>query len=184
MNIRVRILAIGALVVAAGFAGPLCSTADAADGGSIMSNLVLTVRQATDKYHDVAVAEADGYASTVNCVSGEDGGAMGIHYARGDLLGDGSVDAEHPEMLIYEPKPSGALQLVAVEYVTFASEWDAAHPGVAPALMGQLFDYHGSPNRYALPALYALHVWAWKKNPKGSFAEWNPNVTCVFYSQS
>lgn len=184
MATRVRLLAIGAFVVASGFTGILCPRADAAAKGSAMSNLVLTVRQATAKYQDVGVAEADGYASTVNCVSGENEGAMGIHYANGNLLGDGAVDAEHPEMLIYEPKPSGALQLVGVEYVTFASEWDAGHPGVPPALMGQLFDYHGSPNRYGLPALYALHVWAWKQNPKGTFSEWNPTVTCVFYSAS
>jgi hypothetical protein len=23
-----------------------------------------------------------------------------------------------------------------------------------------------------------LHVWAWKTNPRGAFADMNPNVTC------
>jgi hypothetical protein len=25
---------------------------------------------------------------------------------------------------------------------------------------------------------YDLHVWLWKHNPTGMFAEWNPNVRC------
>jgi hypothetical protein len=23
-----------------------------------------------------------------------------------------------------------------------------------------------------------MHVWAWEQNPKGSYADWNTNVTC------
>jgi hypothetical protein len=36
----------------------------------------------------------------------------------------------------------------------------------------------GAPNRYGLPAFYELHVWAWKTNPSGMFADWNPRVSC------
>jgi len=36
----------------------------------------------------------------------------------------------------------------------------------------------GEPNRYRLPAFYELHVWAWRDNPDGSFADWNPLVSC------
>jgi len=36
----------------------------------------------------------------------------------------------------------------------------------------------GFPNRFGLPAFYELHVWAWEQNPKGSYADWNTNVTC------
>jgi hypothetical protein len=25
-----------------------------------------------------------------------------------------------------------------------------------------------------------LHVWAWKSNPRGAFADMNPNVTCEY----
>jgi hypothetical protein len=24
-----------------------------------------------------------------------------------------------------------------------------------------------------------MHVWAWQDNPKGSFADWNTQVSCV-----
>jgi hypothetical protein len=47
--------------------------------------------------------------------------------------------------------------------------------------MGQVFHYTASPNRYGIPAFYALHVWAWKENPNGTFADWNPKVSCRDY---
>ena len=48
-------------------------------------------------------------------------------------------------------------------------------------LTGQSFHYTGSPNRYGIPAFDALHVWAWKLNPHGMFADWNPGVSCEEY---
>jgi hypothetical protein len=44
--------------------------------------------------------------------------------------------------------------------------------------MGQTFHFNSSPNRYGIPAFYALHVWAWKHNPHGMFVDWNPKVSC------
>jgi hypothetical protein len=43
--------------------------------------------------------------------------------------------------------------------------------------MGQLFHYNSSPNRYGIPAFYALHVWVWLHNPHGFFVDWNPKVS-------
>ena len=133
-----------------------------------------TVRQATEQFKDVK--KATGYALLHGCVSGPQEGAMGIHFANGGLVGDGTLDALHPEALLYEPK-DGNLQLVGVEYVVIAEGWNAAHQ-TPPVLMGQLFNYVGAPNRYGLPAFYELHVWAWKSNPAGMFADWNPRVSC------
>jgi hypothetical protein len=65
-----------------------------------------------------------------------------------------------------------------VEYVVIAEAWHAAGNEGPPVLMGQLFHYVGSPNRYGIPAFYELHVWAWKTNPAGTFADWNPTVSC------
>jgi hypothetical protein len=133
------------------------------------------VRQATAQFKDVT--KAKGYALLHGCVSGPQEGAMGIHYANGALVGDGELDATKPEALLYEPK-DGKLQLVAVEYVVIADAWNAKHPA-PPVLMGQLFNYVGAPNRYGLPAFYELHVWAWKNNSDGMFADWNPSVSCA-----
>lgn len=132
------------------------------------------VRQVTAKFKDVDKAE--GYALLHGCVSGPQEGAMGIHFANSALVGDGEVDAMHPEALLYEPK-DGKLQLVGVEYVVIADAWNAKHTA-PPVLMGQLFNYSPAPNRFGLPAFYQLHVWAWRNNPNGVFSDWNPRVSC------
>ena len=156
----------------------LASSQKAVAGGT----LVETVRQATKSFRNVDAAQAAGYGLFHGCVSGPQEGAMGIHYVNGDLVGDGEIDALHPEALIYEIR-NGRLQLVGVEYVVIAEAWDANHE-TPPTLMGQVFHYVGAPNRYRIPAFYELHVWAWKPNPNGMFTDWNPNVSCEDYSES
>ena len=101
---------------------------------------------------------------------------MGIHFANGALVGDAELDPAHPEALLYEPK-NGTMQLVGVEYIVLADDWNAKHQ-TPPVLMGQLFNYSAAPNRFGIPAFYELHVWAWKNNPAGLFADWNPRVSC------
>ena len=142
--------------------------------------LVKAVRQATKPFKDVEAATSAGYGLFHGCVSGPQEGAMGIHYVNGDLVGDGELDASHPEALLYEFR-DGRLQLLGVEYVVIAEAWDANHE-TPPTLMGQVFQYVGAPNRYRLPGFYELHVWAWKQNPNGMFTDWNPKVSCEDYS--
>lgn len=140
------------------------------------TTLVDAVRQATAGYKDLAAAQAAGYGLFHGCVSGPQGGAMGVHFVNGDVVGDGELDASRPEALLYEAK-GGKVRLLGVEYVVIAEAWDAKHD-TPPVLMGQLFNYVGSPNRFGLPAFYALHVWAWQNNPTGMFADFNPQVSC------
>jgi hypothetical protein len=130
--------------------------------------LVERVREANDRFKDVSVAVAEGYAA-IPCASGIDGGAMGVHYVSEKLLKADAVDLAHPQAVMYEPGPDGKMALIAVEYIT--SKGPAA-------LQGQLFSFMGAPNRYGLGPFYELHVWAWKANPRGAFADMNPNVTC------
>ena len=54
--------------------------------------LVQVVREATERFRDVRVAEAEGYTLQFGCVSGSDLGAMGMHFVNGSLVGDGEVD--------------------------------------------------------------------------------------------
>ena len=144
--------------------------------------LVKAVREATQDFRDVKVAMGAGYASLGSCVTGLERGAMGIHYANGPLIGDGLIDASTPELLIYEQRGS-RLFFVGVEFLVLAAQWDASDPGgEPPVLMGQHFQYVGTPNRYRLPAFYELHVWAWKDNRFGSFVDWNPDVSCADYN--
>ena len=138
------------------------------------SPLIQKVRKATSQYRDINVALASGYAPATPCVSGPNGGAMGVHLINGALLGK-EVDAAAPEALIYEPLPDGRMKLVGVEIITFAADW----VNEVPVLDGHLLNYVGAPNRYGIPAFYEIHVWAWRNNPTGSFADFNPRVSCA-----
>jgi hypothetical protein len=140
------------------------------------------LRRATAKYHSIAVAEQNGYGlltdtKHIACIDMPHMGAMGVHWAKPALVGDGKLDALHPEALVYAPGRDGTLSLAAVEYVILKADWDAHHKHV-PRLYGARFDTTKAPNRYGLPAFYSLHVWVWKANPAGTFAMWNPRVTC------
>ncbi|HLK68085.1 MAG TPA: hypothetical protein VKU19_31850 [Bryobacteraceae bacterium] len=143
--------------------------------------LIKVVRQATERFKDVSAAVAEGYALQFGCVSGPDSGAMGLHYVNGALVNAGVIDATHPQIVIYEPKPDGSLQLIGADYLVLADAWNAKNQG-PPQLMGQLFHLFDAPNRFGLPAFYTLHVWAWKKNPSGAFVNWHPNVSCESFS--
>src|ERR1044071_4355375 len=87
---------------------------------------VKPVREVTVGFKDAKDAGAAGYGLFHGCVSGPQEGAMGIHFVNGDLVGDGQLDAAHPEALIYEFN-DGRLQLVGVEYVVIAEAWDASN---------------------------------------------------------
>jgi len=132
------------------------------------SALADQVRAANSRFKDVSVAVAEGYAP-IPCASGIDGGAMGVHYVNAEYLKDEVPDIKRPQAVMYEPLPNGGMALVAVEYIAFKGP---------AALQGQLFNFTGSPNRYGLGPFYELHVWAWKANPRGVFADMNPDVTC------
>ena len=143
--------------------------------------LIKIVRESTERFKDVAVAEAEGYVLQFGCVSGPDSGAMGLHYVNADLVNKGILDATRPQIVIYEPTPSGRLRLIGADYLLLADAWNAKHSG-PPELMGQLFHWWESPNRFGLPAFYTLHVWAWKENPKGAFVNWHPHVSCESFA--
>ena len=139
--------------------------------------LVEVVRDATERFKDVRIAQAEGYGLQFGCVSGPDAGAMGLHFVNFPLVGDGELDAARPEIVIYEPLPNGRLRLIGADYLVLADAWNAKHAS-PPELMGQLFHLFESPNRFGLPPFYTLHVWAWKENPTGTFVNWHSNVSC------
>jgi len=141
------------------------------------SALIQVVRESTEQYQEVSKAEAAGYSLKFGCVTGPDSGAMGMHFVNMPLVTDGVLDARRPEIVLYEPQPNGKLRLIGADYLVLAAAWDATH-SAPPELMGQLFHFFESPNRFGLPAFYTLHVWAWKENPTGAFVNWHSNVSC------
>jgi hypothetical protein len=136
------------------------------------------------RFHSVEQAEKAGYgllpegAPLRECISTLDPvnapGAMGLHYVNGELL-DETLDIRNPEVLVYAPDQTGKLKLAALEYVIFEDAWSGSGD---PTLFGQPFDHTGFPNRYDIPAFYALHVWLWEDNPAGIFKPFNPDVAC------
>jgi hypothetical protein len=128
------------------------------------------VRALTAPYHEFAQAHEAGYTELLTpCLSSPEG-AMGFHYGKPEFL-DGSVNAMEPEVLVYEPMKNGKLRLVAVEYIVPLPAWMESAP---PTLFGQEF------HRNEGAGIWALHVWLWKHNPSGLFANWNPTVTCEY----
>ena len=131
---------------------------------------VVAAALATAPFQDVRMAEAAGYASTIDdlgCFENTASGGMGLHYLNGQLM-DETVDLAAPEALVYELDASGEVAgLVAHEYIVPLEAWaDRA----APTLFGRAFHLHP-----VLP-LWVLHAWIWKDNPSGMFEDWNPKV--------
>ncbi|WP_127903540.1 hypothetical protein [Solirhodobacter olei] len=126
------------------------------------------VRAANARFQDVAVAVKEGY-SPIPCDSAPAGGGMGIHYVSGMHLKDKALDIAHPQAVMYEPQPDGSLKLIAVEYITFKGP---------ASIGGHLMNFNGAPNSYGLKPFYEIHVWAWKTNRRGTFADDNPDVSC------
>jgi hypothetical protein len=131
---------------------------------------VETLRAATDKYHDLAAAEAAGYPTTLpKCIADSTMGGMGHHFIARALF-DEKLEIEHPEMLVFAPAGNGKVELAAVEYIVpFRAVPATEKP---PRLFGQEF------KRYDQYNYWALHVWAWRHNAAGLFADWNPAVKC------
>lgn len=150
-------IALGALLPS----GALADEAQRQSTTQEVSRDLAAARAASAKYHRVEVALADGFVDTGHCVALPDGSAaMGIHFVNPARMGDGQLDVTEPEALLYEKDARGRLRLTGVEYI--GNEGDA--------LFGRTF----TPT----PAGPALHVWLWKHNPAGTFADFNPDVTC------
>ena len=160
----------GALLLALGLAAAPAAAQEA-------PSLVDTVRTATRDLRKPSAAIDAGWTPATGCVSGPQSGAMGVHYINPELLQDGALDPARPEALIFETR-GGRTTLVGAEFIVIAEQWHAVNGAAPPVLKGQHFHLVAGANRYTLPPFYELHVWAWKDNPNGTFADWHAHVTC------
>lgn len=136
--------------------------------GQDMDRDLERIRGATARFKSLDSAVAAGYPRTVShCMARPEGG-MGYHVSNSALM-DATIELERPEILTYARTPAGEFELTGVEYVIPLAQWKADDP---PRVMGQ-------PMKKA-PSLgiWYLHVWVWRVNPKGLFADWNPRVEC------
>ena len=130
-----------------------------------------TLRAVTAPFQSLDSAMADGWGTKVtSCKSDSSAGGMGFHYGNTTYI-DGSVQVDQPELLLYEPQANGTNRLVAVEYIIPYTAH--SRDGTPPVLFGQEFKQNDTFQ------LWGLHVWAWKTNPSGLYADWNPQVTCA-----
>lgn len=176
-----------------------------ANAGVLRSDTDLApVRAASERFRDVRQALAEGYIPApgsmceTSAMMGRAGPdiAMGVHYFRPELLGisappnprvDGNgthTDFLTPAVLIYEPQPDGSLQLVAVENLVFKKAWEAAGHAAPPSFMGVPYDLMvddpatQADEAHGFAPHYDRHVWVYRENPFGVFAQFNPNVSC------
>ena len=70
------------------------------------------------------------------------------------------------------------MKFVGMEYIVPLDAWAAANhdlnnPNDVPQLLGQKF------TRHSFLPIFKLHIWLWRDNPSGTFADWNPDVSCL-----
>jgi hypothetical protein len=132
--------------------------------------VLATLRRATSQYHNVENAIADGFVR-VDCEVRPGHAPAGLLYANFDRVADGVIDLEKPEGLLYDASENGPPKLAGVDLAIPAVDGDgmATDP---PELLGNTF--------YAEEefGVWGLHVWIWRHNPEGMFAEGHPNVSC------
>lgn len=128
------------------------------------------VRAATRYYVSLDSAVAAGYPREVReCLADAEHGGMGFHHVNRSYV-DRALDVDHPEILLYEREPSGRYSLNGVEFIVPYRVWPK--DSVPPTIMGLPL------KRSDGLSLWYLHMWAWKENPSGLFADWNPTVHC------
>jgi hypothetical protein len=175
------------LVVTLAVAATLIATAPAAAATTWKS-----VKIANARYHSVTQASKAGYSMAGEpCVSAPPG-TMGIHAVNFALAGDLDIDAARPEILLYLPTGDGDLELIGVEYFAAALANSAAGPipwfgaeppaagwfNPAPSVLGQTFDGPMPGHNPNMPWHYDLHAWLYEDNPAGTFAMFNPALSC------
>ena len=196
----IRLAALAATL----FAAPAFGQARPVSDAPAAAPTIAAIRAATQRFRDVKVALAEGYVPDPSgmCITAEmEGmprqlGGMGVHYFRPDLLGitappnprvGGSgthTDFRTPGVLIYEPQADGSLRLVAVENLVFERAWRDAGHTEPPQYAGNAY-YHMVDNpatdadeAHGFEPHYELHAWLYRENPNGTFAQFNPRVTC------
>ena len=165
------------------------------------------IRTATARFQDLDVALKEGYIRDPmnHCFTApmegfpKQLGSMGVDYFRPDLLGitvpappvNGTgthTDFARPGVLIYEPQADGRMALVAIENLVFADAWHAANQA-PPTFRGN--EYYRMIDNSATSDVneahmfmphYELHMWLYRPNPNGLFAQFNTNVTCEHHA--
>ena len=169
-----RRLALAALFIAL-TAGTVVSQASVSQAAQ---DPVTSLRAATARYHSVNRALADGFVPSDECAEIPGVGAMGYHFVNPARLTDGVIDADKPDILLYAKDQKGRLRLAGAEWFAADPDQDLSTDAGRPTLFGQSFDGPMPGHEPGMPIHYDLHAWVWQENPLGTFAPWNPALTC------
>ncbi len=168
----------------------LASGLVSAKAGPIGDELT-AVRATVARYHDYDQAVRDGYSLAGEPCIASPAGTMGFHAVNIGLAVLGAIDPLQPPILLYAPK-DGRYQLVGVEYWHIAlantpngpAPWFGATPPplgfLTPmqSIFGQDFEGPMMGHNPQMPWHYDKHVWVVAQNPAGTFAQFNPAVSC------
>jgi type II secretory pathway pseudopilin PulG len=184
-HLRLRAVAAAAILALVAAAAAQAAPRFSAHGESpAVQRQLRAVKAALDKYQDVAVAKADGYAVASPCLmvptsKGASwwGGAMGVHFVNQALLTK-PLNPLKPAVLTYLPTANGGFRLLAAEYFKADADQKLSTDSDRPSLFGRSFDGPMLGHSPGMPIHYDLHVWLWKPNPVGLFSPWNPTVHC------
>lgn len=151
-------------------AAPTPDAASAVRASSAGENQQLAALRATlGPLHRFEAAQQAGWDNQFppGCFFNADSGGMGFHYLNAQNMG--VLDPARPQLLIFEPEKNGQRKLVGVEFILPGDPTDTP-----PVLFEQQFKYNFTFS------VWALHVWALEANPRGTYANWNPKVSCQY----
>jgi len=171
MNPSARLVAMLALAAACSRAPtPSAAPFPVGDQSPDVVAGIQRMRAATARFANLDSAVAAGYPRDVpQCFANGSAGAMGFHHVNRGYV-DARLDLEKPEILIYERLADGRYVLNGVEFIIPFRIWPA--DSTAPVLIGQRL------KPYPDLRIWSVHMWIWKQNPSGLFADWNPTVHC------
>ncbi|GGY54457.1 hypothetical protein [Streptomyces omiyaensis] len=135
--------------------------------------------RATAPYQQHATGVRAGYRPDRYCVFDRVGGTGALGYPHFNHAYDNSTDPAKPTALLYEDDGRGGKRLVGVQWTVYDRDQDPRTDGDRPTMFGVPFKGPHRGNFPGQPVHYALHLWLWKKNPKGRFTTYNPAVTCL-----
>ena len=126
----------------------------------------------------VGAAEAAGYglfrdAAGLACIAQPGLGGMGVHYVNPALVVDTVLDPARPEALVYEPRQLRPHEARGARVHRVQGRVGRDAHGAADAVRNAV-RLHAGPNRYGIPAFYALHAWIWKEIRAGMFKRLEP----------
>lgn len=147
---------------------------------------IAQLRQWSAPFHDIDKAADANYTANIGCIDetavgvpAEEARGMGYHVTRGDMdiVGDGVIDIDQPEFLVYAPhrrdaelprsERLGAARLVGFDYFVPGAAWTDPDP---PEFFGEPFNWSDAFQGWM------RHIYLWGHNSDGIFADFNPDV--------